>query len=159
PDAAQKSFLPRAARAEPSHRSSSPHLSQQRCAGAMRTEPVNGQFHRLTEESPPAQAVVRLIQSRFLAFNRGTRAMRWAFLGTAVAIGVSAPVQAQDSDVAPTVAVKPAVAVAPMPAADSHVAPFYFPHPGTLVWLRDEGTRAAAAKLVPILKRAPIDGL
>ena len=85
--------------------------------------------------------------------------MRWAFLGTAVAIGVSAPVQAQDSDVAPTVAVKPAVAVAPMPAADSNVAPFYSAHPGTLVWLRDEGTRAAAAKLVPILKRAPIDGL
>jgi hypothetical protein len=66
--------------------------------------------------------------------------------------------QAQDADVAPVPVAKPVVAEAPAPPPDSNVAPFYAAHPGTLVWLRDPGTRAAAAKLVDILKRSPIDG-
>jgi murein L,D-transpeptidase YcbB/YkuD len=76
-----------------------------------------------------------------------------------MAIGAAAPVHAQDADIAPAVAVKPVVAAAPAPAADSNVAPFYAAHPGVQVWLKDVGTRVAAAKLVGILKRAPIDGL
>jgi len=82
--------------------------------------------------------------------------MRWALLVAAVVF--AAPLQAQE-DVAPVVVAKPAVAAQPAPAADSNVAPFYATRPGTLVWLRDADTKAAAAKLVDILKRAPIDGL
>ena len=70
---------------------------------------------------------------------------------------LSAPALAQD--VAP---VRPAVssfaAAAALPA-DSNVAPFYAGRPGTMVWLRDAPSRAAAARLVDILKRAPVDGL
>jgi murein L,D-transpeptidase YcbB/YkuD len=75
------------------------------------------------------------------------------------AAGMAAPVYAQDADVAPAAIGKPVVAEAPVPPPDSNVAPFYASHPGTLVWLRDPATRAAAAKLVDVLKRAPIDGL
>lgn len=81
---------------------------------------------------------------------------RWGMFLAAVAI--AAPVQAQD-DVAPAAVATPAIAAAPAVVADSNVAPFYAAHPGTLVWLRDSDSRAAAAKLVTILKRAPIDGL
>jgi murein L,D-transpeptidase YcbB/YkuD len=66
---------------------------------------------------------------------------------------------AQDADVAPAPAVAPAVTAAPAPAVSSDVAPFYAAHPATLVWLKDADTRAAAAQLVEVLKRAPIDGL
>jgi L,D-transpeptidase YcbB len=83
----------------------------------------------------------------------------WVLWLAATAIGAAAPGQAQDADVAPTPIGKPVVAEAPAPPPDSNVAPFYAAHPGTLVWLRDGNTRAAAAKLVEILKRAPIDGL
>jgi murein L,D-transpeptidase YcbB/YkuD len=76
----------------------------------------------------------------------------------AAAIAWGGPLQAQD-DVAPTPVVHPAVAAAAAPVADSNVAPFYAARPGTLVWLRDPDSRAAAAKLADILKRAPIDGL
>jgi len=82
--------------------------------------------------------------------------MRLALLVAAFVF--AAPVQAQD-DVAPVSVAKPAVVVQPAPVADSNVAPFYAAHPDTLVWLRDADTKAAAAKLVDILKRAPIDGL
>ena len=75
------------------------------------------------------------------------------------AAGIAAPLYAQDADVAPAPVSKPAVAEAPAPPPDSNVAPFYAAHPGTLLWLRDAGTRAAAARLVDVLKRAPIDGL
>ena len=84
--------------------------------------------------------------------------MRWGLFLTAAA-GLAAPVQAQDADVAPVAAPKPVVPIAPAPIADSDVAPFYAAHPGALVWLRDADSRAAASKLVGILKRAPIDGL
>jgi murein L,D-transpeptidase YcbB/YkuD len=76
----------------------------------------------------------------------------------AAAFGLAAPAAAQDADVAPTPVVKPAVAVAPAPPADSNVAPFYAAHPDALVWFRDSDTHAAALKLVDILKRSPIDG-
>jgi murein L,D-transpeptidase YcbB/YkuD len=74
-------------------------------------------------------------------------------------LGLAAPAAAQDTDVAPVGAAKLATAQAPAPVADSNVAPFYAAHPATLIWLRDADTKAAATKLVDILKRAPIDGL
>jgi murein L,D-transpeptidase YcbB/YkuD len=84
--------------------------------------------------------------------------LRLSLLLTATALGLSAPAMAQDADVAPTRPVQQAAPVAPTPVADSNVAPFYAAHPGTLVWLRDVNSRVAAAKLVEIFKRAPIDG-
>lgn len=83
---------------------------------------------------------------------------RWGLMLGAAAFGLAAPAAAQDADVAPTPVVKPAVAVAPAPPADSNVAPFYAAHPDALVWFRDSDTHAAALKLVDILKRSPIDG-
>lgn len=83
---------------------------------------------------------------------------RLGLLIGAAAIAWGAPLQAQD-DVAPTPVVHSPVAVAPASVADSNVAPFYAARPGALVWLRDADSRAATAKLVDILKRAPIDGL
>ncbi|HEY7007110.1 MAG TPA: L,D-transpeptidase family protein [Sphingomicrobium sp.] len=83
---------------------------------------------------------------------------RWSS-ALAAAIGVAAPALAQDADVAPAMPVVPTVAVAPVQVADSNVAPFYAAHPGALIWVRDAGTRAAAAKLVDLLKQAPIGGL
>jgi murein L,D-transpeptidase YcbB/YkuD len=83
--------------------------------------------------------------------------MRAWLLVALVLIGAGSPALAQDADVAPIA--KPHVAEAPAPPPDSNVAPFYASHPGTLVWLRDANTRAVAAKLVDVLKRAPIDGL
>ncbi|HWC56594.1 MAG TPA: L,D-transpeptidase family protein [Sphingomicrobium sp.] len=83
--------------------------------------------------------------------------MRASLLVASVLIGAGSPALAQDADVAPIA--KAHVAEAPAPPPDSNVAPFYASHPGTLVWLRDANTRAVAAKLVDILKRAPIDGL
>jgi murein L,D-transpeptidase YcbB/YkuD len=73
-------------------------------------------------------------------------------------MGLAASAHAQDADVAPTSGVKPAVAIIPTPAADSDVAPYYASHPGFLLWLKDADSRAAAAKLAEVLKRAPIDG-
>lgn len=84
---------------------------------------------------------------------------RWTLLWGAVAAVTAAPLHAQDADVAPVAVVKPATVTTPTPPADSNVAPFYAAHPDTLVWLRDADSRAAASKLVQILKRAPIDGL
>ena len=83
---------------------------------------------------------------------------RWTQLLAAAAIGIAAPAVAQDADVAPVAAPKPPP-IAPIVVADNDVSPFYASHPGTLLWLSDADARAAAAKLVAILKRAPIDGL
>jgi L,D-transpeptidase YcbB len=84
----------------------------------------------------------------------------WALWVSAAAMGAAAPALAQDADVAPAAPVStPAAAPAAAPAVSSDVAPFYAAHPATLVWLKDADTRAAAAKLVEVLKRAPIDGL
>jgi murein L,D-transpeptidase YcbB/YkuD len=74
-------------------------------------------------------------------------------------LALAGPLQAQDADVAPAAVAAPVAAPAPAPVATSDVQPFYAAHPGTLVWLRDLDTRAAATRLVDILKRAPIDGL
>ena len=77
------------------------------------------------------------------------------------AVALAGPLQAQDADVAPVAPVAPitapAVPTAPVSACD--VQPFYAARPATLVWLRDADTRAAASRLVEILKRAPADGL
>ncbi|HEX5238120.1 MAG TPA: L,D-transpeptidase family protein [Sphingomicrobium sp.] len=81
----------------------------------------------------------------------------WALCVAAAAVALAVPALAQD-DVAPEPAKAPVQAVAPNPAPDSNVAPFYTEHPGMLVWLKDADTRAAAAKLVEVLKRSPIDG-
>jgi murein L,D-transpeptidase YcbB/YkuD len=83
----------------------------------------------------------------------------WALWVSAAAMGAAAPALAQDADVAPAPVVAPAGAAAPAPVVSSDVARFYAAHPTTLVWLKDADTRAAAAKLVEVLKRAPIDGL
>ncbi|HYX47618.1 MAG TPA: hypothetical protein VE820_12455, partial [Sphingomicrobium sp.] len=83
---------------------------------------------------------------------------RWGHLLAAAAIGIAAPAFAQDADVAPVAAPKPLPA-APVVLVDNDVSPFYAAHPGTLLWLRNDDTKAAASKLVTILKRAPIDGL
>jgi murein L,D-transpeptidase YcbB/YkuD len=81
---------------------------------------------------------------------------------TAAVIGFgvawAAPVLAQEADVAPAPVSTPVASEPPAPPPDSNVAPFYAAHPGTLLWLRDESTRAAAARLVQVLRRAPIDG-
>jgi murein L,D-transpeptidase YcbB/YkuD len=74
-------------------------------------------------------------------------------------LALAGPLRAQDADVAPAAVAAPVAAPAPAPVAASDVQPFYAAHPGTLVWLRDLDTRAAATRLVDILKRAPIDGL
>jgi murein L,D-transpeptidase YcbB/YkuD len=74
------------------------------------------------------------------------------------ALGFAGPAVAQEADVAPAAVAKPAVAQAPAPVADSNVAPFYAAHPSTLIWLRDADSKAAAAKLVTILKDAALDG-
>ena len=81
-----------------------------------------------------------------------------SLLLVAAAIGWAGMAQAQD-DVAPTPIATPSAAVAPAPAPDSDVAPFYVAHPATLVWLANADSRAAAAKLEQILKDGPIDGL
>ncbi len=83
---------------------------------------------------------------------------RWTYLLAAAAIGAATPALAQDADVAP-LAVPMPPPTAPTVVADSDVSPFYASHPGILLWLRDADSRGAAAKLVTILKRAPIDGL
>jgi murein L,D-transpeptidase YcbB/YkuD len=83
---------------------------------------------------------------------------RWSLLISAASLGWAVSVQAQE-DVAPTPVVKPAQSLTPVPAPDSNVEPFYAAHPGALLWLRDDASRTAAAKLVEILKRSPIDGL
>jgi L,D-transpeptidase YcbB len=83
----------------------------------------------------------------------------WALWISAAAIGAAAPAEAQDADVAPAPVAAPVIAATAAPVADSDVGPFYASHPTTLVWLRDADTRAAAAKLVELLKRGPIDGL
>lgn len=85
--------------------------------------------------------------------------VRLSILATATAFWLAAPALAQDADVAPVAVAKPAPIVTASPVVDSDVAPFYAAHPGTLIWLRDIDSRMAAAKLVGIFKRAPIDGL
>jgi murein L,D-transpeptidase YcbB/YkuD len=85
----------------------------------------------------------------------------WAFWLWAATAAIAGPAVAQDADIAPVPVKAPAQAAeaTPAPAPDSDVAPFYASHPNLLIWLRDSDTRVAAAKLVDILKRAPIDGL
>ena len=82
--------------------------------------------------------------------------MRWGVLLAAAAF--AGPVQAQEADVAPAKIVAPVQAIAPAAPADSNVAPFYAAHPGTVVWLRDASSRAAATKLAALLKDSAIDG-
>jgi murein L,D-transpeptidase YcbB/YkuD len=81
----------------------------------------------------------------------------WALCVAAAAAALTTTAFAQD-DVAPEPAKAPVQTATPAPAPDGNVAPFYAEHPGTLVWLKDSDSRAAAAKLVEVLKRAPIDG-
>ena len=83
--------------------------------------------------------------------------LRWTLL-LAAAVGAAGPALAQDADVAPAAAPKPVAILAPTPAADSNVAPFYATRAGALIWMRDAGTRAAGTKLVELLKNGGIDG-
>jgi murein L,D-transpeptidase YcbB/YkuD len=83
--------------------------------------------------------------------------MRWGVLLAAAAF--AGPVQAQDADVAPAKIAAPVHAIATATPVDSDVAPFYAAHPGTLLWLRDAGGRAAATNLAGLLKDAAVDGL
>ena len=83
--------------------------------------------------------------------------IRSVLISTAL-VALAAPAAAQD--VAPAAApVAAPVAAAPFRPADSNVELFYAARPGTLIWLRSADTRAAAAKLPEILRRATIDGL
>jgi murein L,D-transpeptidase YcbB/YkuD len=84
---------------------------------------------------------------------------RWSLLLGVAGIAAAAPALAQETDVAPVPPAAPAVALMTAAAPDSSVAPYYSAHPGALIWLRDATSRAAAAKLVEILRRAPVDGL
>ena len=48
----------------------------------------------------------------------------------------------------------------PSPAVtDLAIDSFYAARPGALIWLRDADSRAAAAKLPPLLRKAPVQGL
>jgi murein L,D-transpeptidase YcbB/YkuD len=80
----------------------------------------------------------------------------------ASAMAIAAPLCAQDvAPAAAPAAVSPAApaALPSSPAASSNVDAFYAARPGVLVWLRDADTRAAAARLPEILRRATLDGL
>jgi murein L,D-transpeptidase YcbB/YkuD len=87
--------------------------------------------------------------------------IRSALVSTAIAALASLPTAAAAAqDVAPAVApTVTAVAAAPARPADTNVEPFYAARPGMLLWLRSAETRAAAAKLPQILRRATLDGL
>jgi murein L,D-transpeptidase YcbB/YkuD len=70
-------------------------------------------------------------------------------------MAIAAPLCAQDVAPASTAATaNPATLAIP-----SDVDAFYAARPGELIWLRDAGTRGAAARLPDILRRAPLDGL
>jgi murein L,D-transpeptidase YcbB/YkuD len=82
----------------------------------------------------------------------------------ASAMAIAAPLRAQDVAPAAVAPADPAPLAAPAavpsaPAVSSNVDAFYAARPGVLVWLRDSDTRAAAAKLPEILRRATLDGL
>lgn len=67
---------------------------------------------------------------------------------------------AYGQDVAPaTIATVAPAATVPAPVADTNVDPFYASRPGQLIWLKSADSRAAAAKLPDILRRATVDGL
>src|SRR3954447_221175 len=95
----------------------------------------------------------------------GYQAMPKGRIGlAAIALFVSAPLHAQAAgeDVAPA---RPATTALPAVAASAladdesvgtSVGNYYAAHPGTLVWLRDADTRAAAAKLPEILRNDPL---
>ncbi len=82
---------------------------------------------------------------------------RWGLLMAPALFCLAMPAAAQD--VAPVAVPEPAVVPTAAPVADSNVGPFYEARPSTLIWLRDAASRAAANRLIEILKRAPIDGL
>ena len=84
--------------------------------------------------------------------------MRRLALLLAIAGVLAAPLHAQEMDVAPIPlrsAPRTFVFAAP---PDTNVEPYYAAHPGTLVWLRNADTRAAAAELVALLAHSQIDG-
>lgn len=87
--------------------------------------------------------------------------MRQAYLWVAAsAMAIAGPLHAQQPDIAPAQVAQPvALVAAPAPVASSDVDTFYAARPGVLVWLRDADSRAAAAKLPEILRRATLDGL
>jgi L,D-transpeptidase YcbB len=85
--------------------------------------------------------------------------LRWNVVLVSAAIGWIAPLNAQETDVGPAPAASLQATIAAPAPVDSNIEPFYAGHPGTLVWLGDPNRRAAAAKLIEILKSAPIDGL
>ncbi|HEY6048571.1 MAG TPA: hypothetical protein VIV07_05950 [Sphingomicrobium sp.] len=73
---------------------------------------------------------------------------RWDVMLAGAAMAIAAPLHAQEADVAPAKPAAPSAATATAaPVADSSVAPYYAAHPGTLLWLRDADSRAAATKL------------
>ncbi len=105
---------------------------------------------------------------------------RWGAFQAALMAGVSlfaAPLCAQSADPAPAPAwIAPAepvappapaelvappapAAIAPAPAIDPAVEYYYAARPGTLIWLKDETSKAGAAKVAEVLRAARIDGL
>ena len=99
-----------------------------------------------------------LVYRRFFTELARERVMpRWGLLMAPALFCLAMPAAAQD--VAPVAVPEPAVVPTAAPVADSNVGPFYEARPSTLIWLRDAASRAAANRLIEILKRAPIDGL
>jgi murein L,D-transpeptidase YcbB/YkuD len=82
---------------------------------------------------------------------------RWRLL-LAIAGVLATPLQAQEMDVAPIPLRSAPRTFVFAETPDTNVEPFYAAHPGTLVWLRNADTRAAAAELVALLRDSQIDG-
>lgn len=75
----------------------------------------------------------------------------------AATIAFAAPVAAQvPASLSDAIALP---AASPPSVASSAVAAYYANHPGTQIWLGTTDTRAGAAKLPDMLRRAPFDGL
>jgi len=74
--------------------------------------------------------------------------LRCALTGVA-AITLAAPLQAQAEAPSPTPATAPSY---------DDIQLFYLAHPGLSVWLANDDGRAAAAKIVALLKESRIDG-
>jgi murein L,D-transpeptidase YcbB/YkuD len=89
--------------------------------------------------------------------------LRW-LLAMAVSTAFAAqPLRAQDAGptLSPPLAapVAPPVPIAAPPAPDLGVDLFYAARNQAPLWLKDEASRAAAAKLLPLLRTAALDGL
>jgi hypothetical protein len=102
--------------------------------------------------------------------RQGAMNRRGAYRAVAVAVAsfLAMPLRAQAVESSP--ATPPALApvptpsaapvvIAPEPAIDPAVDYFYAARPGTVIWLKDEASKAGAAKVAELLRGARMDGL